>query len=615
MTYHELYEGTSRTAQAKPIFSASYDVVVAGLGTSGAFAAIAAAQEGAAVFGVERQSGAGGMCTMGSVNGYYYGQKGGMFEAVDAECSALSGTVFRPFGTFHPDAKKYAMEKRLQQAGVTATYDTAVLGVYADEKTIVGLRILGPQGIRDIGCRVLIDATSDGHLIRMCGIHTTTGRPGDGHMQPFTSVRVFLRPDGTLGRTNGDSGFVNQYDCEVLSQAISDAHARHCVAVNLPEECFLYVSPQIGVREGLRFEGEKTLQLEDVLDLREYDDTICYAYSDIDKHGEDFAVDAPTYRDWRFVANLSTLTLKVAVPLGALTPKGWTGLLSCGRCLSSDAYVAASAVRMNRDMHRLGEACGVVAARLLQPDPLDFASLRQALCARGCYDDASRGSLGFNAPQVDGFRPVHWLTEPEDLRQALSTDCPGVAIWSCRRLGAEVIGDALVSMMEEGNEMLRYNAAIALGITRDQRALPVLREIVRARRAFFFMDCRRTNQLRSAIAIFLCGELDDAQIVPELLEILRPQELDRSMYHEYMEPNYKLGIPKNFNTVYFSHLYSTVAALAEIAKAHPALRMEILDALHHALDGDEYIHAITSEPPDASLYKEALGIRTLVHTI
>lgn len=610
MMYHELREGAHRAAQADVAFARHYDVVVAGLGTAGAFAAIAAAQEGAAVLGIERLEGAGGMCTMGSVNGYYYGQKGGMFEAVDAECDSLRGTVFRPFGAFHPEAKKYAMEKRLREAGVVAAYGAVVLGIYADGQAIRGLRVLTSGGVEDIGCTMLIDATSDGHLIRMCGIATETGRQSDGRMQPFTSVRVFLRPDGTIGRTNWDSGYVNQYDAAELSRAICDAHARHRVALDLADELFLYVSPQIGVREGLRFEGEKTLHLEDVLDLAAYEDTITYAYSDIDKHGEDFAVDDAVYRDWRFVSNLSTVTLKVAVPLGALLPKGWQGLMSTGRCLSSDAYVAASAIRMNRDMHRLGEACGVVAAMRCKGG-IDFARLRDNLRQRGCYD-ARTDAIGFNTPWQEEFRPVRWIEDAAALREALGTDSPGVAIWSCRRMGAEKAAKLLLPMLADGDEMLRYNAAIALGITRDARALPVLRDIVRNRRAFFFMDCRRTNQLRSAIAIYLCGELGDTEIVPELLAMLAPEEFDRGMYHEYMEPNYKLSIYKNFNTVYFAHLYSAVAALVLIAEKQPQRRVEIMARLHAALDSDEYLRRVTEEPPDASLYKAALGIRALI---
>lgn len=615
MILHELRENTHQSLAAPDIpFARRYDILVAGLGTAGAFCALAAANEGAQVLGIERSGCAGGMCTLGAVNGYYYGATGGMYEQVDSACSALQD-VFPPFGAFHPDAKKTVLDGYLQQAGVDCRYDSCILGIYEEGGAIRGVRALCEGQVLDIGCTLLVDGTSEGHLIRMLGIPYTLGRPVDGKTQPFTSVRVFLRPDGKLGRTNFDSGYVDQYQDEQLSRAIIDAHSHHTAALGNGER-FLYAAPLIGVREGLLFSGEQTLTLEDILEQRELPDILCYAYSDIDKHGSDLALDAPIYQDWYMLSNLSTVTARIPIPLGCTVPRGFTGLMSTGRCLSVDSY-ASSAIRMNRDMHRLGQACGIAAAMALETGgrvmAIDRERLRRKLILRHCFDLAGKRRLGFCFPgRPQDYTPVRWMEEEGDIRAALSTDCPGVALWSCRRLGKERIGDALCAMMAEGDGMLRGNAAIAAGLCGDRRALPALRELVRCRSAFFYKDCRRTNQLRSAIAICLCGRLDEGEIVPELLSILKPEEFGRPLYHELTEPSYQFGIRTDFNLVYYQHLSHAAAALAAIALRNPALLPPIRTALWEALQDLQYIRRITPNGPDTSEYKAGAHIWELV---
>ncbi len=622
MTLHELRENMHSPHPAgESAFVRSYDIIVVGLGTAGAFCAIAAAGEGAHVLGIERSKCAGGMCTLGSVNNYYYGVQGGLYEETDRICRKMTD-VFPRFGAFHPDAKKIVLESQISEAGVDTCYDSCILGIYEENGAVKGVRALCGGKTQDIGCTLLVDGTSDGHLIRMLGVPTSLGRKTDGKTQPFTSVRVFLREDGSLGRTNFDSGYVNQYQDEELSQAIIDAHSHHAAAEVLKNgERFLYAAPMIGIREGLNFQGEERLTLEDILEQREFSSVLCYAYSDIDKHGVDLALDEPLYQDWLMLSNLCTVTARIPIALGCTVPKGYAGLMSTGRCLSMDSY-AASAVRMNRDMHRLGQACGITAAMALKTGgrvmDIDGKRLRQKLIEQNCFDLPSNRRIGFdNSRNPNDYTPVEWMDieKPggtEAIRAVLSTDCPGVALWSCRRLGKEKAGDALCKMIEEGDEMLRANAAVALGLTGDLRSLPVLRELVRNRSAFFYKDCQRCNQLRSAIAICLCGRLDGEEIVPELLQMLKPEEFERPLYHEWTEPSRKFGIRRDFNQVYYQHFSNAAIALTAIACREPALFLPIRSSLEEALQDLQYIRRITPNGADTSEYKACANIWKLV---
>ena len=113
MILREFRQGQSiKRICAVPDFQMETDVVVTGLGTAGTYSALAAAQEGASVIGLERSGCCGGMCTLGAVNGYYYGGIGGMYETTDKLCREV-GQIWRPFGQFHPDAKKLVLEQQL----------------------------------------------------------------------------------------------------------------------------------------------------------------------------------------------------------------------------------------------------------------------------------------------------------------------------------------------------------------------------------------------------------------------------------------------------------------------------------------------------------------------
>lgn len=178
--------------------------------------------------------------------------------------------------------------------------------------------------------------------------------------------------------------------------------------------------------------------------------------------------------------------------------------------------------------------------------------------------------------------------------------------------GKEKLGDTVFEMTQTDDEMLRLNAGIALGVMHDERALPLLHQIIRERKPFYFMDCRRSNQMRSVIAICLCGQMRDATAVDDLLPILLPEEFDREMYHTLLTPEYKRTIVKEQNSVYFQHLSHTVVALTKIAMAHPERREEIHLALHKALDDGAYIHRITDTPTYNAFHIAAENCRKYV---
>ena len=136
------------------------------------------------------------------------------------------------------------------------------------------------------------------------------------------------------------------------------------------------VSPEVGVRETYRVEGEIVLTGEDYVEGRVFPDSLCYAFYPIDIHDAKSGV-AP-----RHLARGVVPT----VPLGALIVKGMRNLLVAGRCISSDR-VANSALRVQATCMATGQVAGEAAALAAQRKcdvrQLPIAELKSLLAAHG----------------------------------------------------------------------------------------------------------------------------------------------------------------------------------------------------------------------------------------
>ncbi len=617
--------------QTRPVWNKAFDIVVAGAGSGGIYAALAASREGKSVLLLEKSRWCGGQHVQGLVNGYYYGCRDGLFRETDRRAEETAKEVFYDVAS---DGKRILVADELRDAGICVNTQSMVTGIHCEGKTVRGIRALIGRELCDFSCRMLIDATSDGHLLRMLPMELKMGREGDGEPEPFSSVRsVYLNRnwyDGGLSVTVGkmgeryglfheyrDNGYICQYDREEFTKGIVRAHASHLKFIGANSR-YLYAAPMIGLREGMLYEGESYLTLSDVLYGRvKDDDAMLWCFSDVDKHGSGMAFDEDIYQNWYVCSNMSTCTIYIPIPVGAVVPKGWKGLTTAGRCISADTYVN-SATRMNTDCFRIGEAVGTLSAMAadLDQDPMAVspAALREKLAGYGFFREQHPLQPSFWNPGMakEHRVPVSVMTDKTELEKALSTDCPAVALWSCHIMGKEKLGDTVYAMMDTENTMLRYNAAIALGLMHDERALPVLREIIEKREPFYYMDCRRSNQMRSVIAECLCGQMGDVGAVDALLPILEEAEYEKEMYHILLMPDYKRTITKEQNSVYFQHFSHAVAALTKIALKHPERREEIKTKLHAALDDGAYIRRITDTPEWNAFYKAADNCRKYV---
>ena len=569
-----------------PDFDYCCNVLCIGAGSAGCYAADSAAREGASVILLEFGENIGGMHVCGNVTGYYYGASGGSYEEDDKKSKA--DTVFLT-NERHWEQRQIRLTERLLQSGVKLLCRHSVIGIYFDGNRVVG--VLAFNGERRVSFKsdVTIDATSDGHLIRMTDVKKQYGRKSDGSFVPFG---VFLQytKDGRLYAKNNDSGIVNHYNQNEFSEKTILAHAN--AGYILGKEEFVNCALHTGVREGLTYEGEDTVRYDELLFGRQSEKVLFWAYADLDRHGSLRATEEQIFQNWWVVANLSTVVISIPVSFGSILPKGIKGLVTAGRCLSCDTYIQ-SAVRMNRDMFRMGECVGVAAAMsaLTGVDflEIDYEKYLTRVKAKGCFGNYSGVTFAFDEPyqrylnkmnalgrvpdkKYEGLSPGESIYEPISFDvdknfHLLKTDAPGVAIWSCYVSSErETVRERLYYEMRSAADLTyKYNCAIALGLLRDERAIPVLRDIVQSRDCFFFTDNRRSNQFRSAVAVCLLGRLGSRNELPLLLDILSAEEVDRPMYHT-LKPNYLYHNFPDRNFVYFSMLTHTCMAIYEIYK-------------------------------------------------
>lgn len=230
MLLSEMIRKKAVRREAVPAFSGHCDVLVAGLGTSGAPAALAAAEAGARVCAVEKLNLPGGTATARAASpDIITDSPAAVSRKTDALAQQLRVLSFIEGGHFHPDAKIMATDRELTAAGVELRYETGICGVWLDDDgaTVRGARLVSKEGVSDVECRILIDGTGNGDVCALAGAGFTEGRASDGQPQPFSSVRVF-RSENRFASANFDAGFTTSTDAAELNRAVIDSNSLHC---------------------------------------------------------------------------------------------------------------------------------------------------------------------------------------------------------------------------------------------------------------------------------------------------------------------------------------------------------------------------------------------------
>lgn len=132
---------------------------------------------------------------------------------------------------------------------------------------------------------------------------------------------------------------------------------------------------QAGIRETRTIDGEYTLTLDDILNPKEFEDTVAKGAHWIDIHRAGDTTQSATY-----------VPSAYNIPFRTLMPKGSENLIVAGGCLSATKEAFAS-VRVQAQCMALGQAAGtavaIASANLSSINSISFRDLREHLAGDG----------------------------------------------------------------------------------------------------------------------------------------------------------------------------------------------------------------------------------------
>ncbi len=344
----------------------SADVVVAGLGTGGAIAALAAARQGAEVLGIEPLAYPGGIGAGGGIHWYYYGVKGGLQQEVDDRIRAISplfGASSQVRG-FHPDARKLVIEQMLDEAGVKIVYGATLFSAETHRGRVTSARATSLEGPLAISSGAWIDATGDGDLAAMAGADFLLGRTWDGQLHAYSqsSGRADVH-EGTvrMNVVNYDAGFVDPTDEQDLTRARLLGVSHYAQKIYDSIERPTYIAPALGLRQGRQVRTDYLLSLPDLIERRRFDDAVGYTGCHYDNHAVDYELESDEAMFWVWCCRQWRGRTASEIPYRMLLPSGlenvWIACRAAG--VTEEAH---HSFRMQRDLQRIGEVAGIAAA-------------------------------------------------------------------------------------------------------------------------------------------------------------------------------------------------------------------------------------------------------------
>jgi len=311
---------------------ASADTVIAGVGTGGAPAAIAAGRSGMRTIALEYGYKVGGLTTDGLIGSYWYGNVVGFTSEIDA------GT--RKTGLVFVQAKEQWFRSEIVKTGATLVFGAFAADVVKTGERLTGVVAVMPDGSAGvIRCKTAVDATGNADLAAAAGDPTEFIGASELALQGAAFTRK------SLGRSsmNVDFTFVNDADADDLWYL--SLRARNCYQPGFWDQ-----SQIVSSRERRRIRGLAYVTPQDVMLGRKWPDTVVITRSNFDTHGQ-------TIGDQFFIDPPPHTAVFVNLPYRALLPQKTHNLIVIGLGLSAHRD-AMPILRMEPDVQNQGWIAG-----------------------------------------------------------------------------------------------------------------------------------------------------------------------------------------------------------------------------------------------------------------
>ena len=387
------------------------DILVLGSGPSGFAAAYTAAKNGANVVLVEQCGDVGGISTSGLMS-HWTGSCGSplYFEILKRMAEKNEGELQNEItNLIDPEKLKTIYLEMLSEVGCKVLLYTFAEDAICDGDKVLGATVINKSGRTDIYAEITIDATGDGDIAARAGAEFVLGREGDNKMQPVTLMfkvggvdydrAVFLgsfestyeTPKGELQSLAKEhipypAGHILTYKstlpgvvtCNMTNAIdIDGTNADDLTRATLVcrrqidevvkylrefvpgyEKCYVISSASLmGVRETRHFKGKYTLNEQDILEARVFDDYVVKdAYFNFDVHNITGAGLDKTGVQKHFKQDKG-----YTIPYRCLIPQVKENLLLCGRNISG-THMAHSNFRVMPICVGIGEAAGTAAS-------------------------------------------------------------------------------------------------------------------------------------------------------------------------------------------------------------------------------------------------------------
>ncbi|MEW6998397.1 FAD-dependent oxidoreductase [Colwelliaceae bacterium BS250] len=340
-----------------------YDVVVVGGGTSGAPAALAAAEKGAKTLLIEYLDELGGVGTAGLIGKYWYGLRNGFTARIDK--AIKSGK--RGWDVYE---KSEWLRRNIGASGGDIWYRSFGSGAVMQGNKVKGVIVATPFGRGIVLAKTVIDGTGNSDISSHAGASTRFSIDEKG----MFSVQIAGYPYRNPGNNYNNTAYALVDDTDAI-----DIWHLMMSQRQKGSDKFFDAGQLVDSRERRRIVGDYTLTTIDILAARTFEDTIVQMKSNFDAAG---FPNSPLL----LVKDMKGPVYTANMPYRSFLPSGLRGIYTIGLGASAERD-AMTLVRMQPDMQNQGYAIGMAAAMAADLDgntrDVNIKALQKSIIKKG----------------------------------------------------------------------------------------------------------------------------------------------------------------------------------------------------------------------------------------